>query len=363
MTLERGAHLDRGPALCFPVRPMEPGADSPEPPPAPSADSAPAAVPAAPRASAVSRFTEWFWGSRKMAELRQRAAREDGGVETLTQRARLSAEVAARALKPGDSFLKGRADALACELYRQSIHWSLKAQEVARCEQSSQSGVEPSRFGAELESAVGADLTRTFADFSMLSPAEQAESARRLGAAADALLGSAATTKREIDRVWLKRTVRMGVCMFAVVTGLGSWWALRSRMEESQDLALGRSWRASSELSGAGCRSPAQTCREGPDYFFHTQEEERPWLEIDLGAPQSVAAVRVVNRKDCCRERATPLAVEVATTPNRFREVARFVEPITDRTLEFGPVPARYVRVRAVEKTFLHLSPVRVFAK
>jgi hypothetical protein len=362
MTLGCGAHLDRGPALCFPVRPMEPGASSPESPPVPGAESAPAAVPAAARASAVSRFAEWFWGGRKMAELRQQAAREDRGVETLFQRARLSAEVAARALKPGDSFLKGRADALACELYRQSIHWSLKAQAAARGEEPSPSGLEASGL-AELASGVDADLPRTFADFSMLSPAEQAESVRRLGSTANALLGSAATTSREIDRVWLKRSVRMGICAFVVVTGLAGWWALRGRMEESQDLALGRPWRASSEFGGAGCRSPSQVCSDSPDYFFHTQEEERPWLEIDLGAPRNVAAVRVVNRKDCCRERATPLAVEVATAPNRFREVARFVEPITDRTLEFEPVPARYVRVRAVDKTLLHLSRVRVFGK
>lgn len=335
---------------------MEPGASPPEPPPVQSAEGAPAALPAAARAGAVSRLAEWFWGGRKMAELEQQAAREDRRVQILVQRARLSAEVAARALKPGDSFVKGRAEAIACELYRQSIHWSLEAQALARAADPAVPGP-----GAEVASAVEAELARTFVDFSTLAPAEQAEAARRLGSAANTLLGSAATTGREIDRVWLRRTLRMGLCLFVVVGGLTGWLIVRSRMEETKDLALGRPWRASSELSGAGCRSPAQTCSEGPDYFFHTQEEERPWLEIDLGVPQSISSVRVVNRKDCCRERATPLAVEVATAPNRFREVARFVEPITDRTLEFEPVPARYVRLRAVDKTFLHLSRVRVF--
>lgn len=293
-----------------------------------------------------------------MAELEQRAALEDRGVETLFQRARLSAEVAARALKPADSFLKGRAEALACELYRQSIHWSLEARKAARNADAGTPGE-----GPELDATVAADLTRTFADFSLLPAAEQAEAARRLATAANALLGSAATTRREIDRVWLRRSLRLGLCAFVMVAAFTGWWVARSRLEESKDLALGRPWRASTELAGAGCRSPAQNCNEGPDYFFHTQEEERPWLEIDLGAPQLVSSVRVVNRKDCCRERATPLAVEVATAPNRFKEVARFVEPITDRTLEFEPVPARYVRVRAVEKTFLHLSRVRVFGE
>lgn len=355
MVIGRGARLDLGPALCFPVRPMEPGASLPEPPRAPSAESADPAVPVAARAGAASRFVEWFWGGRKMVELEKRAALEDRGVEALFQRARLSAEVAARALKPADSFLKGRAEALACELYRQSIHWSLAARKAE--------AATPGNDAPELDAAVAADLTRTFADFSLLPAPEQAETARRLAGAANTLLGSAATTRREIDRVWLGRSLRLGLCAFLVVAAFTGWWVARSRLEESKDLALGRPWRASSELAGAGCRSPAQACTEGPDYFFHTQEEERPWLEIDLGTPQLVSSVRVVNRKDCCRERATPLAVEVATAPNRFKEVARFVEPITDRTLEFEPVPARYVRVRAVEKTFLHLSRVRVFGE
>ena len=311
-----------------------------------------------------------------MGDLKSRAVLESRDVGVLDQRARLAAELGARALDPAESFLSGPAGALACELYRESIYWSLCSQRARRGELSTQP--DPSSAGAlgalwaELERAVpqpsDADLTearvdfveRTFVDFAELGPAAQEESARRLARVAGSLLAASSTTRQEIDAVWFKRTLRLGAIALVAVAALVGLSMLGTWREASKDFAQGRPWRASSTYGVVGCRSPAQTCAESPSYFMHTQQEEGPWVEFDLGVPELVASVRIDNRKDCCAERAAPLVVELSTDKHRYTEVARRTDTFSTWKPEFEARPARYVRVRAVGRTILHLSRVKV---
>lgn len=124
-------------------------------------------------------------------------------------------------------------------------------------------------------------------------------------------------------------------------------------------LAEGKSWRASSAgaglpLSGTITASPEQ------DFFFHTEEEERPWVELDLGAAQRIESVTVVNRLDGWHDRASPLVVEVGMERDSLEEVGRRSGPFEVWTARFAPRSSRYVRVRSDRKTFLHLSLVTV---
>ncbi|MGC4091094.1 MAG: discoidin domain-containing protein [Polyangiaceae bacterium] len=132
-------------------------------------------------------------------------------------------------------------------------------------------------------------------------------------------------------------------------------------LEQKNDLAREKAWRASS--SGApGCNSPAQYCDENPGYFFHTVEEKNPWVEIDMGAPTSFSAVRVINRRDCCRERADPLVLESSDDQQKWKLLARHDGNFSSWKANFPATRARYLRVR-IEKpgiNILHLSGVRV---
>ncbi|HVN77101.1 MAG TPA: discoidin domain-containing protein [Thermoanaerobaculaceae bacterium] len=124
-------------------------------------------------------------------------------------------------------------------------------------------------------------------------------------------------------------------------------------------LAEGKSWRSSSGL-GDGATSGTITAADGENYFFHTREERNPWLEIDLGASRQLRSVTVVNRLDCCGERAVPLVVEVGTEPDALAQVGRTNHVFKVWTARFTPRLARYVRLHVEGLAYLHLALVGV---
>jgi hypothetical protein len=94
--------------------------------------------------------------------------------------------------------------------------------------------------------------------------------------------------------------------------------------------------------------------------MFHTETENDPWIEIDLGAPKKVIRVEVINRGDCCADRAVPLVAEVSTDRMKWAQVARREEPFGTWKASFPARVARYVRLRAARHTVLHLQGVVV---
>ena len=58
---------------------------------------------------------------------------------------------------------------------------------------------------------------------------------------------------------------------------------------------------ASSSASGS---SPSYVIDNNDGTFWHSAEEEYPWLKIDLGSEQYIHKVEMMNRSDCCRGRA-----------------------------------------------------------
>jgi hypothetical protein len=318
-----------------------------------------------------------------MAELRQKARWEATNVLVFDRRARVAAELARRTLEPAEAFVNGPAHALACDLYRQSSYWSLRGLAEARAAtEAPREGVPttaeafdglwtgigrapgpPVVLDPALLERARQNFSRSFVDFAELPAEEQVRTARELQRVAEGLLTASQSTRTEMDAVWLRRLFVLGTVFVVVALGVASTVALGRWREARSDLAAGKPWRASSALGNYGCKSPAQTCEDSPDYFFHTADEDRPWVEIDLGAVQSIAAVRLENRKDCCAERAVPLSVEISTDKTQYREVLHKQDTFRSWKGEFTPVKARYVRLRATRKTMLHLSSVRVLAE
>jgi len=162
-----------------------------------------------------------------------------------------------------------------------------------------------------------------------------------------------------VERVLWERTVRIGALPLIAAALIAGAFIASDSLERRQDLAYGKPWRASSAWMLA-CQSPAQHCAASPHFFFHTVLENRPWLEIDLGSEVQFSSVRVVNRSDCCSERAAPLAIETSSDHRAWHDVARRVESFLTWKATFPSARARWVRVRASRATMLHLQEVRV---
>ena len=94
--------------------------------------------------------------------------------------------------------------------------------------------------------------------------------------------------------------------------------------------------------------------------FNYMEGNEPQGFEIDLGKALQFSRVEVQNRSDCCEERAIPLAIEISKDGKKWKEVARKTELFTVWNADFDPVKARYVRTRALSRTFLHLVRVSV---
>ncbi len=117
---------------------------------------------------------------------------------------------------------------------------------------------------------------------------------------------------------------RQRAFLLALLFGAFAALALIAQLPEglfSRDLARGKPWRTSS--TQVACAPRLRSCGGSTtDIFFHTGEDEMPWLEIDLGEPRQISSLRIRNRRDCCPERAVPLSVELGESPETFREVA-----------------------------------------
>jgi hypothetical protein len=318
----------------------------------------------------VRRVCNWFWRGRQLKELRQSSSVESPRVRQLALRSRLMFELAERALRPAEP-LPYPGDAAAAELYRQAAYWAVRAV-AAALERAASSSNDPwvalraparqALTGSEEDLSDVRALVEnsTFVETWELSEEQRAARATELAGIAKTLLEELAWRTRARDALWIQRVVRIAL-LLAVVLGLvsGVRWQM-DRSEQGRDLAIGKPWRASSAIGGVGCTSPLQECGDNTDYFFHTNDENSPWLEVDLGKPTSFSAVRVENRRDCCFDRASPLIVEVSSDQTHFHEVARHTTSFSSWLATFGPTQARYVRLRIPRQTLLHLARVRV---
>jgi hypothetical protein len=291
------------------------------------------------------RVLEWFWRGRALAALlgTPEPQRE---VTALEQRAALAAKRARKLLRHDAPSAYGPADALAADLYAQSIRWSLAAL----------------RGAGEQVDEPDAMLQLGFLELAELERKALAELLKRRQDDAERLLARVGRNRRSIALVRAQRATRAGMLAVLIVALVLGGVLSRAWLEDGKDLALGKSWSTSSRFGSFGCRSPAQVCEGSPHFFFHTNEESEPWIEIDLGGLRQVSSVQVENRHDCCRERAVPLVIEVSRDKKKWTQVARRTDEFSFWEASFPRTRARWVRVKIKGTATLHLARVRVRA-
>lgn len=286
------------------------------------------------------RFVEWLWrgeairrasaGARPM----EAAARESAG------RARTLAGLAERHLAEREPWTDGadgtsdEAVGVALTLYRDA------AREAHRALGASPADDAPAAGGAD-----GASDGR-----------RELEAAR---SSVGAMLDELARARGDLDPLRAQRFARVGGLLAALaalaLAPKALWYATHP------DRAPDARWTASSaavgyEATGRGFAPPDFKI----PVFFHTAVERSPWVSFDLDRVVDVRAVTVVNRGDCCDDRAVPMVAEVSEDNFTWREVGRRAETFKRWELRFEPVAARWVRLRATQTTHLHLESVAI---
>ncbi|HET9954235.1 MAG TPA: discoidin domain-containing protein [Polyangiaceae bacterium] len=335
------------------------------------------AKPARQRVSSARAFFSWFWLGAAIAQERARAAGNER-YQWFAKRAR-ETNAAAHAVTEAREIPGAEAALpLACELFRQSAHWSLAALNSL----GSTSPVDAASVGASarLWNSTDRDLLvyatggpATFLEMQAVctSPQPLAAIEQRslielgrlhldLRLFSDRLLELVESPRRRLSTLKLKRALRLALPFLVLVVVAGGALAIADYREKKSDLTLNKPWTTSSNANVGGCPSPHQVCSDEPPYFFHTAEEATPWIEIDLGREESFHGIRIHNRTDCCRERAVPLVVEVSNDRSKYSLVARQESNFRRWKQTFAPTKARYVRVRALKRTMLHLSRIMV---
>jgi hypothetical protein len=102
-------------------------------------------------------------------------------------------------------------------------------------------------------------------------------------------------------------------------------------------------------------------------YGLHTAVEERPWVELDLGAPQLVRRVVVFPRGDGWWSECLPLVLDVIAQDGKVVHSATRTNAFTPGTpweVEIpSPSNARKVRFHVPKHSYIALTEVQVFAR
>lgn len=325
--------------------------------------------PAEPRKSGG--LVEWFWRGQKLREAR-RSVEAGSDIERARLRhARAAFELAGRVLEPVEPLSTEPAYWLATLLYREAAYWALLAQREASSAADLAAAFAESQRSLLLFAADGEEgllaierilLARRSADDVEEPLANQRLDAVIARAFVDALIRNKLASTERVRWVVLERWLRTGVALLLLLGAVIGVVVLVRNATRPPDLAEGKPWRLSS--SAGDCRPAENSCLDtATDIFFHTLHEDKPWFELDLGAPRAFSVVELVNRTDCCPDRAIPLVVELSADAENWQEVARQKESFETWRAEFPTQTARYVRVRVLRHTALHLVRVSVYER
>jgi hypothetical protein len=311
---------------------------------------------------------EWFWRGNALQTAKAAPKTSSLRRERL-RRARLAAELADRTIDPAEPLRDGSAVPLAVSLFREAAYWSLLAKSELHTE-GKPSLAELLDAGKYPKPALSDDdfalVRKALVDKSFVETAEdradtQCRDADLLQAFVHGLVQSELDADDTVTSVLVQRWVRTGLLVLLVLGLLFAVVSSARKAMQGPDLLSGKPWVASSKAYE--CHPKDMECGGARSaMFFHTTEEDKPWVEFDLGSAQSFTRLEVVNREDCCPERAVPLIVEVSDDKAKWREIARRTDNFREWETTVAPTKARYVRLRVDRRTSFHLVRVSLRA-
>ncbi|HKY38366.1 MAG TPA: discoidin domain-containing protein [Polyangiaceae bacterium] len=306
---------------------------------------------------------QWFWRGAELAETHRLLTELPRRQRDVLRHARTALELGDVAFDPIDPLRSGPSLPLSLSLYREAAYWALIAHQpssTASTLEEAMANVPPEvlTFAAgspeALEHVRDVLVRKTFRETATDHPDTQRVESRLLRAFVAALIDRLLGPERQLGRLRVQRVVRLGLGVVLVLGSLLGGINLYSVFSRGPDLASGIPLRTSSTNAGVEI--------EPRNYLFHTQDEEGPWVEIDLKQPQEFSAVDVINRRDCCQDRVLPAVIEVSKNGTRWKEVSRRTESFSTWHAKFAPQTARYVRVRVARRSVLHLAGIAVRA-
>jgi hypothetical protein len=307
--------------------------------------------------SMLTRTREWLLRTSAMRDARAAVAGTDGLRARAQAQAQLLAEVARRVAEPVEALPPGSRAAVQLALCRDATYWALTALQNGKPDEAAAPDlatlwpeVSPDRLQRIAGSEDATERVRQTLTGSANTQAldvsdEDAGLARKF---TDKLIAELEAPRRRVERVAFQRWWRLSL---VVVLLLAAVYGVRT-LSLGPNLAAKKSFRTSSTYSGCNAASPCE------GILFHTDNENNPWVEYDLGAIKPVRRVEIANRSDCCDDRAVPLVVEVSTDRAKWTEVARRNEEFTSWTAKFPKHDARYVRLRVPRVTQFHLKEI-----
>jgi hypothetical protein len=204
-------------------------------------------------------------------------------------------------------------------------------------------------------------MKRPMVDLAGLSDEEQVQVSKTLLRVAEVALSVAERQKHAVETISAKRFARTGLVLCAAMVLVVGAVTLKPerKIVDPGNLAIGKPWTVSSKMFD--CDPKAGTCGGAQTkILFHTNEEDSPWIQYDLGEPMAFKGVTVKNRQDGLQERAVPLILEISDDGKSYKEIARRDESFSEWAPAIPPQRARFVRVRAVKRTYLHLEAVKI---
>lgn len=256
----------------------------------------------------------------------------------------------------------GAVAAVAVQLFRQSLYWSLRARTGARgVPTATQAFIE---HAGELRVRLGPDATdalETLENFEFETFATYpVERLQALAATLERIAFDYIAERRSADNASPRESRARGWAALVVLGfGLVALTALSWGPSSKPNLAEGKPWSTSSVF--ADCDAKTKRCGGvATAVFFHTNEEDNPWFEYDLGAPLRFSSLTIRNRSDAVQERAVPLVVEISNDKKTYRELARQQRVFDVWEPSFPAVRARYLRLRVARRSFLHLNGVEI---
>ena len=312
----------------------------------------------------MARLFGWFWQGETIRQSQNQVAAKSHRRAKLEQYAMTSAEAGDRALHPVTPLRSGPGEVISALLHKESIRATLLALG------SNVSGLAEdealrARVACALPQSVSFErLCELVTDPSSIDEVEgnlrvRSVEAEALASAARALVEVARIPERRLQQAFARRFVRTSVAVLLVALSVILGAEAGVRVVRGPNLAEGKPWRASSAYGGFSAET-GMCDGNRTRIFFHTNREQEPWVELDLGGPTLIERVDVRNRRDCCRDRSFPLAIESSLDGQEWQELGRQTGPFSKWTLKFGPTEARYVRAKALKRTFLHLESVEV---